>query len=75
MSMWRSKVLSKAEVAEAKKLGKDGVKIATVNKLPWEVKEAFETYVVDKKAKAAALYDLTDAYFIAQHCAKVLTDA
>jgi len=73
VSEWRSKVLTKEEQREAKSSGKDGLKKACVEKLPWEVKEAFVDYVGKLKVKKDALYDLCDAYWIAQHCKKVFT--
>lgn len=73
VSEWRSKVLTKEEQREAKASGKDGLKKACVEKLPWEVQEAFVDYVGKMKVKKDALYDLCDAYWIAQHCKKVFT--
>jgi len=71
VSEWRSKVLTKEEQREAKAAGKDGLKKACVEKLPWEVREAFVDYVGKLKVKKDALYDACDAYWIAQHCKKV----
>lgn len=74
VSLWRSQVLTKEEQREAKALGKDGLKIACFEKLPWEVQEAFKEYVRKLGAKKTAIYDLTDAYLISQHCKKVFTN-
>lgn len=71
VSMWRSKVLTKEEQKEAKALGKDGLKVACFEKLPWEVQEAFKDYVQKMGTKKGSWADLTDAYWIAQHCKKV----
>lgn len=73
VSMWRSKVLSKEEQREAKTWGKDGLKLATVRKLPMGVLTQFEEYIAKNKFKKTSLYDLTDSYFIAQHCRFVNT--
>lgn len=73
VSGWRSKVLTVEEQREAKKLGKDGLKIACFEKLPWEVQEAFEEYTRKIGAKKTAIYDLCDAYWISQHCKKLFT--
>jgi len=68
VTMWRSKVLTKEEQKRAKAEGKDGLKNACVDKLPEEVHSSFKAYVSKIGAKKASLYDLTDAYWIAQHC-------
>jgi len=65
---WRSKVIAKDERKAISALKhKDGIKKATVAKLPFEVKAQFETYIRDHKLKQQAIYDLCDAYFIAQY--------
>ena len=74
VSLWRSQVLTIEEQREAKKLGKDGLKIACFEKLPWEVQEAFKEYTRKISTKKTAVYDLTDAYWIAQHCKKIFTN-
>lgn len=71
VSMWRSQVLSKEEQREAKANGKDGLKKATVAKLPTAVLDAFGDYITKNKLKRDSLYDLADSYFIAQHCRKL----
>lgn len=73
VTMWRSKVLSKEEQKDAKYKGKDGQKWACVGKLPAQLEEKFVKYVATCKAKKASLFDLADAYFIAQHCRKLST--
>lgn len=71
VSMWRSQVLTKEEQREAKKLGKDGLKIACFEKLPFDIQESFKNYARNIGAKKTAIYDMCDAYWIAQHCKKV----
>lgn len=73
VSMWRSKVLTKEEQKEAKALGKDGLKIACFEKLPFDTQESFKSYARCVGAKKTAIYDITDAYWIAQHCKKLFT--
>lgn len=68
VSMWRSKVLTKEEQREAKLEGKNGLKLATVRKLPMGVLVKFEEYVAKNKFKKDSLFDLNDAYHIAKHC-------
>lgn len=73
VTMWRSKVLTKEEQKEAKALGKDGLKIACFEKLPFDTQESFKSYARCVGAKKTAIYDITDAYWIAQHCKKLFT--
>lgn len=73
VSGWRSKVLTKEEQKEARAQGKDGLKAACFDKLPWEVQEAFKEYSRKVKGKNDGWADLTDAYWIAQHCKKLFT--
>lgn len=67
VSQWRSKVLSKEEQREAKSLGKDGQKKAVVAKLPDDIRVAFTEYVKSKGFKKESLYDLADAWGIANY--------
>lgn len=67
VTMWRSKVVHKDEAKEAKALGKDGIKKVTVSKVPIDILEKFQSYVVKNGCKKDAIYDLVDAYFIAKH--------
>ena len=73
VSGWRSKVLTKEEQRAAKSLGKDGLKVAVVDKLPEDVREAFADYVKIKGFKKASIYDLADAAMIAKHCKMLFT--
>lgn len=77
VSQWRSKVLSKDEQKAAKAEGKEGLKKACVDKLPEEVKLQFSNYLqqnekqirlVKKSLWKDCIYDLTDAYWIAEYC-------
>lgn len=65
---WRSKVIDAAErkVINSFRV-KDGIKKFTVEKLPYEVKVKFEQYIREQGIKKEAIYDLADAYFIAQY--------
>lgn len=65
---WRAKVLSKEERQEISKLKvKDGLKKATVSKLPFSVRVRFEDYIRQNSFKKESVYDLCDAYWIAQY--------
>lgn len=66
VSQWRSKVLSKEEQREAKKV-KDGLKKFVVDKLPYDIRVEFEKYVKANVFKKESLYDLADAYWIANY--------
>lgn len=77
VSQWRSKVLNKDEQKAAKLAGKEGLKKACVEKLPESVKLLFSEYIhqnekqiraVKKSLWKDCIYDLTDAYWIAEYC-------
>ena len=74
VSMWRSQVLTKAEQREAKAEGKDGLKRAVYNKLPEQARQFVDGFVAQEGLKKTAIYDGADAYFIAVHCKKVLSN-
>ena len=59
---WRNDMLSKFERKRAKEFGKEGIKMATVEKIPVEIKKRFENYIEKNKLSKKALYDLCDAY-------------
>lgn len=61
---WRSKVLTKDERKDAKKV-KEGLKIFVVNKLPAHIKTNFENYIKKHNLSPKSIYDLADAYHIA----------
>lgn len=63
---WRNRILSKEERKEVCKI-KDGLKISVVNKLPLYVKDSFLKYIEKNNLPEKSIYDLSDAYFIAQH--------
>ena len=76
VTSWRAKVLTPEEQKKAKLSGKDGLKKATVEKLPSEVWDAFTSYLQAHEARLRlakgsswkeCLYDLTDAYFLARY--------
>jgi hypothetical protein len=67
---WRCDILSKKERKKAKKV-KDGLKIFVVDKLDTEIQIAFLKYLKQQNLPNKSLYDLADAYFIAQHRIKL----
>lgn len=73
VSMWRSPLLSVAARKEAKAAGANGLKQAVYDKVPEDVRRLFEQYVARHKFKRKSLWDLSDAYWIAQHCRKLFT--
>lgn len=65
---WFSYVISKEEKrALLLSTEKDKRKKAVVNKLPFEVKVRFEKYILDNGCKKEGIYDLADAFWIAQY--------
>lgn len=65
---WRSKVLSKEERKALSLVKvKDGLKKAVVGKLPFGVRVKFEEYIRERGLKKESIWDLADAFFIAQY--------
>jgi len=68
VTSWRAKVIPIEERREIKRLNlKDGLKKATVAKLPFEVKVILEDYIINRSLKPSSIYDLADAHFLALH--------
>ena len=59
---WRNSLLTKEERKNAKEFGKEGIKLATVDKLPKIVRNRFKKYVKKNKLSKKAIFDLTDAW-------------
>lgn len=66
VARWRKTVLTRDEQRSAKKTLKGKLKRACVLKLPEDVFKKFDLYIRENKLKKDAIYDLTDAYFIAK---------
>jgi len=65
---WRSAFIDKEKRKKIKELGiKDGLKKATVDELPFEVRVRFENYIRENGIKKEALWDLADAFGIAKY--------
>lgn len=63
---WRNPLLSNLTKEERKKLKGNKMKQHCVELLPTDVKELFSDYVMKHDLKEEAIYDLTDAYFLAK---------
>lgn len=61
---WRNDLLSKEERKSAKEIGREGIKIAVVDKLLKNVKVNFENYIKKNKFSKKAIFDLADAFFL-----------
>lgn len=73
VTKWRASVLSKEEQREAKAASKtEGLKRACVAKLPGDVHGAFTRYLADNGHPQKAIYDLTDAYWLARYTHNLL---
>ena len=69
VAQWRKSVISKERAKEIKDAGEDTKgwqKRECVDKLPLDVRVKFETYIKENKHKKDAIYDTTDAYFMAK---------
>ena len=70
VTSWRSKVLTKEDRKYAKENytpKAEAIKIATVNKLPEDIKEIFLDYIKSEGYDKKSIYDLTDAYFLGKY--------
>lgn len=68
VTSWRSKTLTKTDREYAKKNftpQKEALKIATVEKLPFPIKDYFLDFISRKGYDSKTMYDLADAYFLA----------
>lgn len=69
VSQWRKSVISKERAREIKEAGLDKKgwqKIECVDRLPEDIRNKFASYIKENKIKKDGIYDLTDAFLMAQ---------
>lgn len=70
VNSWRSKVLTRDEQKEAKKIytpKTEALKIATYKKLPDHIYQVFIDFIEQMNYTPKTIYDLSDAYFLTKH--------